>query len=219
MIELEKRIGKLEMKKERGGDMNRGEERVELMEKRMREMKRKLKRKERDDRKRNIVIKGLRVEEGRVKEGIEKLMKEIGVKVKIGEIRRIRTGKEERGEMVIVRLNNEEERRKIESKRKLKGEKVWIMEDLTWGKRRTRWMMREIAKEEELRGNRMWVENDRITINGKWWFWDGRREVLVDKEGKQRDPEEGRVEGKGKGVGRAVGEGQTGRRREESRGY
>lgn len=72
----------------------------------------------------------------------------------------------ERGSAVIVRLDSEEERRKvIEGKGKLKGNKVCIMEDLTWREKRKRWLIRKIA-EEKSRGNRVREGSDDVTI--KW---------------------------------------------------
>ena len=40
----------------------------------------------------------------------------------------------------------------MEEKRKLRGEKIWITEDLTWGERKMKWRMRGIAREEIEKG-------------------------------------------------------------------
>lgn len=93
------------------------------MEERVRMMGWKMERKERKEMRRNIVLKGLKVE-GKVRKGIEKVLEKIGVRVKIGEIKRIGKGKGEGGEMV-VKLDSEEERKKvIERKRRLKGSNI-----------------------------------------------------------------------------------------------
>lgn len=63
------------------------------------------------------------MDEGSTKSGVEKVIKEIKVKVKIEDVRQIRTEKEEWGEMVIVKLESEKKKRVIEGKKKLKGEK------------------------------------------------------------------------------------------------
>lgn len=63
------------------------------------------------------------MDEGSTKFGVEKVIKEIGVKVKIEDVRQIRMEKEEWGEMVIVKLENEKKKRIMEGKKKLKGEK------------------------------------------------------------------------------------------------
>lgn len=137
--------------------MEEGErERLERMVGRMRDMERKLEWREREEMKKNIVMRGLKVGEGNIETGIEKVMKDIGVEVRIEEVRRIKTGKGEWGEMVVVKLGSEEEKKKVmEGKKKLRGEKVWIMEDLTWEERKMRWKMKEIAKREEEKGNKV----------------------------------------------------------------
>ena len=81
----------------------------------------------------------------------------------------------------------------MEGKRKLKGEKIWIAEDLTWGERKMKWRLRGIAREEIGKGNRVWVGFDKIIINEKWWFWDAERETLVDGRGREKGEEEREV--------------------------
>lgn len=99
-----------------------GREGVEGMVERIRDMERKLEWREREKKKRNIVMKGLKVGKGRIEVEIEKVMSNIGVKVRIEEVRRIKTGKEEWGEMVVVKLGSEEKKKKVmEGKKKLRG--------------------------------------------------------------------------------------------------
>lgn len=74
---MEERIKKLEEEKE--GKKKEGEEReIDRMEERMKDMKKKLEWRERDERKRNIIIKGLKIDKGNTKLGVEKVMREIG---------------------------------------------------------------------------------------------------------------------------------------------
>lgn len=64
------------------------------------------------------------------KEEIKNICKEIGVDIEIEEIRKVKMGREEKGDMLIVKVRSEENKRKIlENKRKLKGRSVWIEED------------------------------------------------------------------------------------------
>lgn len=52
----------------------------------------------------------------------------------------------------MVRLKSEEEKRRVmEGKKKLKGEKAWITEDFTRENRRMRWRMRESKKKRRKR--------------------------------------------------------------------
>lgn len=117
-----------------------------------------------------MVMKEINVSEGRRKEAVEEILKDIGVE---GRIERIRKLKEnvERGMVTIwVRLENEEQRKKMmEGKKKLKGRKEKITENLTWKERKMRWRLEQIAREEEKRDNRVWVGCGRIKINEQWW--------------------------------------------------
>lgn len=59
----------------------------------------------------NIIIKGIETKKGKRKEAVEEIMNEIRVRVDIKEIRRVgeRTDKE-RGEMLLIKLVNEEQK-------------------------------------------------------------------------------------------------------------
>lgn len=77
----------------------------------------------RERRKKNLVFKGVRKEGS--KEEIKNICKETGVDIEIEEIRKVKTGREEKGDMLIVKVRSEENKRKIlENKRKLKGRSV-----------------------------------------------------------------------------------------------
>lgn len=169
------------------------------IEERVRGMEKKLEWREKEERRRRVVIKGVRPLKGDLKWGVDQLMREIGAQVEINEMRRVRTGKEEWGEMVVVKLGSEGEKKEVmEKKKMLKGRKIWIEEDLTWEERRVRWRLREIAREEERRGRKVWVGQDKIKIEGEWWWWNREREVLVDGMGRAM----GRREVKSSGEGR-----------------
>lgn len=57
-----------------------------------------------------------------------------------------------------------------------------------------------MARREEVMGRRAWISGRKITIEGKWWMWDERREELVDEKGEVRK-EEGIKGGKRKQKG------------------
>lgn len=76
-------------------------------------------------------------ESGDTKRKIIKIGKEIGIEIEIEQLRKVKTGKEERGEMVIVKIITEENRRKIlENKKKLRKKDVWLEEDQTFKERK-----------------------------------------------------------------------------------
>lgn len=175
----ERRGGKSEVIKRGEGEVKEWGERIENLE-------RKYELKERGDRKRNILIRGLREggEEGRRKE-IKGIMEKIGVEVRLEEIRKVEAGKASKGAMIIVKVGSEGEKRKVmENKWKLRGEEIWIDNDLTWEERRVRWRIRQMAREIELEGKRVKIGQGKLWIEGEWWVWDEKREVLRDGRGR-----------------------------------
>lgn len=67
------------------------------------------------------------------------MMSKLGVEVKIDDIKKIEAERKEREGMVVVRVDSEEERKEIlRNKWRLRGETVWIEEDITWEERKIR---------------------------------------------------------------------------------
>lgn len=192
-----------------GDGRRRGWEVVE-MEKKMRGIERKIERREKEERGRNVVMRGVRQRKGDLRWGVEQVLKEIGAAVEVQEVRKVRSGREEGGDMVIVKLGNEEERMEVlRKKRSLVGKKIWIDEDLSWEVRRVRWRLREIAREEEEKGRKTWVAHERIRIDGEWWRWDKERQVLLDGGGRTRGERRAKKngnQGQGEGSGKMVWE-------------
>ena len=145
--EMENRIRKLEEGKEEGGERvirveKEEEKKIRQLEEKVMILEREKERREKAERKTNIVVRGVKAEEGKEKEEVEKVIEKIGVKVRIEGVRKIKAYKEEYGGVWIIRLVNEEEKRKVlEEKRKLRGEKIWITEDLTWGERKMKFSL------------------------------------------------------------------------------
>lgn len=138
MKELERRVEEMEI----GGGVRgqKGKKKVREgggLERRMKLMEGMLERKKRENRRRNIVIRRLEIKEGKRKEEIEKVLDEMGMKEEVEEIRRMGSKGGERGEMVVVKLAKEEQKREIMRRRgMLKGRKKWITENWTWRERR-----------------------------------------------------------------------------------
>src|SRR5436190_15294695 len=140
---MENKIRKIEEGKEEGGarvaraEKEQEEKKIRQLEEKVMNFEREKERREKAERKTNIVVRRVKAEESKEKEEVEKVIEKIGVKVRIEGVRKIKAYKEEYGGVWIVRLANEEEKRKVlEEKRKLRGEKIWITEDLTWGERK-----------------------------------------------------------------------------------
>lgn len=169
---MEGRIKEIEKGREKGKDsVDRGgrDESKEVRD-RLKGIERKIELREREKRKRNVIIKGLKVEGEERRSKVEELMSDIGVKVDIVETKKIGEDREKGREMVWVRLRDEEQRGEIfETKRRLKGRKERIGEDLTWRERKMKWKIEEIAREEVKEGRRVWkVRYGRIRIDNTW---------------------------------------------------
>ncbi|XP_036143369.1 golgin subfamily A member 6-like protein 7 [Monomorium pharaonis] len=178
--ELKRKIEKIEV----GGDNAVG--------KKVKEIERRLEMKEREDRRKNLLIKGVEVKEGSRKEAVEKVFREIGAEVTVKGVRRIGEGNKKGREMIWVKLESEEQRKEVWSRKKtLKGREERILEDWTWKERRMRWRLEKIARVEEEKGNRVWLGYGRIRIGDYWWKWDEEEEVLRNEKGELRIEEGG----------------------------
>lgn len=186
-IEMEKREKK--EREAKGWHEDTGEGSVE---RRIREVEMKIEMKERERKRRNILIKGMEVREERRKE-MEETMERIRAKVSVEEVRRIGGDKEKDRETVLVRLENEEQRREVLMKKSnLKGRRERIMEDWMWKKRRMRWRFEEIARKEESAGRKVRIGYGKIRIGNSWWKWDEEKEVLRDEKECERGKTGGR---------------------------
>ncbi|XP_024894179.1 chromatin assembly factor 1 subunit A-like [Temnothorax curvispinosus] len=116
---MKERLRRLKEKVE-GRKEEKGEERSERVE-----VERRLERKEKEERRRNIVIRGLEIRGGGRKEEAEKLLEKIRAKVKAIEVKRIGGDAEKGREMVLLKLENEEQKWEVE-KKKLEVEKLRI---------------------------------------------------------------------------------------------
>lgn len=125
-LKNEKAGGRREEKGRKRGGKNRGkigdlETKIKRMEiGRLRERE---KMKEYSD-KRNK--KGIR--EGDIRNRVKEILKKIKIEVKIESVKKIKTEKRDWREMAVVKLENEEKKKKITEnkiKRKLKGSTIW----------------------------------------------------------------------------------------------
>lgn len=89
------------------------------------------------------------------RKAVEKVLEEIEVKAEIVEVWRAERGASEGKEMVGVRLAKKEQKKKVLRKKgALRGRKERISKDSTWKKRKMKWRLKKIAREEERKGNR-----------------------------------------------------------------
>ena len=181
--EMEERLKNLEMRRKkddgvgegrRGEGEGKGTGREEWVT-RVQGVERKLEMKEREERRKNIIIKGVG-REGTAMRRAREVLDIVGIQGKIKGVRDLGgrgQGREER--MLEVKMESMEEKREImRNKGKLKGRKERIGDDLTWKERKMQWMLRMLGEEEERKGNRVRVKYGKIEIEGKTWFWMSR---------------------------------------------
>jgi len=129
-------------------------------------MERKMEMREREDRRRNIVIKGLNTEKGEPKGKVEELLRGIGAMVEIEDVKVIGGGEKGKGGMIWVRFKQLEQKKEVmQRKKELRGRKEKIEDDLTWKERRMQWMIKRRAAREEGRGRIYLHRRKRFLIN------------------------------------------------------
>ncbi|XP_029053880.2 golgin subfamily A member 6-like protein 6 [Osmia bicornis bicornis] len=185
---LEKKVEELEREEKENVKWNKLEEKIQNIEQGAKEKRRtgeeedkiteklrkfegRLERKEKEEKRKNIIIKGAKVKREEMREKAKEIMKAIGVQDAVEELKAAGFG--EGGKvvsMVQIKLKTIEHKRSVMTKKKaLKGREERIEEDLTSKERRIQWKLRRIAKEEREKGKNVWVDYGRIRIEGKWW--------------------------------------------------
>ena len=213
MIRLEKRMGEAELEEGRlrkmeerlkaietwrgreGTDREKGErgERAgresggEEWEARVQEVERKLEMKEREGKRKNVIIKGVG-REGTAMQRAKEILAIVGIKGGIEGAKELGGGRQERKEVMLeVRMENMEAKREVmRNKGKLRGRKERLEDDLTWKERKMQWRLRRLGEEEEAKGKRVRVSYGKIVVDGITWFWDERREELRDWRGREK---------------------------------
>ncbi|KYN26651.1 hypothetical protein ALC57_03981 [Trachymyrmex cornetzi] len=113
---------------------------------------------EREERKKNIMVKGVKVEEGKIYED------QGGVRIE--RIRKLDGARKEKGCAVVVTLGSVEDKGKImRNKWRMKGKDIWIEEDLSWNERKMRGRMRRVVMKKGGRarmgqGGGVWIEGE-----------------------------------------------------------
>ncbi|RLU19487.1 hypothetical protein DMN91_008044 [Ooceraea biroi] len=200
---LEKDVKELKIENvgEKGEDMRVEGVKRDGLEDKVIELERRMEIKDREERRRNVVMREVEVKEGKRVEAVREVLERIGAKGEMVECRRIGGDKGKGRERILVKLSNEEQKREVMlMKKNLRGREERIMDDWTWKERRMRWKLEEIAREEEKNGKRVWIGYGKIKIDEKWWKWDEKEEVLTDERGRFRLGIQGEGEDKDKEV-------------------
>lgn len=153
-------------------------------------IKRLVREKEKEERKNNIVIKGIKKEGWITKEWAEKFIKEkIEVEVKVNKCRKSNN-------VLIITLEEEIKKREVmRAKNRLKGEKIFIENDLTWEERKVQEKIYRWVQEERSNGREIKVGYARVNIEGRWIKWGDIERKLERKGGEVLREKRNGVEG------------------------
>lgn len=151
---------------------------------RLEKVERSIEKTERQQKKNNVVIKGIDLR-GEVREAEKFCEEKLGVKTKPESVQ---TFKNNDNMINIVKIKNWEEKEEIMKKKNtLKGTRVYIDHDLTKYESEVQKKLREKAKNERLMGNTATVGYQKIFINGDCWLWHQDKQELVLKETKSKN--------------------------------
>jgi len=150
--------------------------------------------KEKEERKNNIVIKGMK-ELYRVKDLVKDnkewvknfIKRKMNVDCNVVHSRINRN-------VIIARLGSVEEKREVMvNKYKLKGEEIFIENDLTWEERKVQERISKWSREMRNKGNEVKIGFGKVRVNGVWRYWrEIENEIGNDKgeRGNRRGVEE-----------------------------
>lgn len=181
-IRSENQILKAELeniKTDNEGRIKNMEKKNKDMRKLLQHMEEKMERREKIERKQNIVITGVKFDANNIKQEIESLIGEkLGVKIKVEEAYKL--GKEAgSNQRAIAKLQSWKEKQDVmKNKSKLRGHSIYIDNDLTPKEREIQKKLREIGITESEKGNRARIGYKKIMINGKNFEWDDEHDTI-----------------------------------------
>lgn len=182
-LENEMKLLKQEMqKKEESWNAEKKEliEKTEEQNRKIVEIENKLDSWEKEKRRNNIVISGIKINTTNkeiLKEGTQNFIKDaMKVDVKIKSVYKIGP------EICVAEINSWEEKMDImKNKNKLRESNVYINNDLTKKERAIQAEIRNIAKQEKENGNKTKIGYQKLLLNGKRLVWNKREGRLVEQ--------------------------------------
>lgn len=142
--------------------------------------------KEKEERRENIVIKGVDTDKRDLKKWVKEFLEEkMEVEVEVISCRKS-------GKVLVAKLKDWQMKKKVmENKHKLKGGRIFIENDLTWQERKTQEKIHKWVKEEREKGRDVKVGYARVRIGGNWRKWE---EVEREIEARRKENEAGERE-------------------------
>jgi len=117
--------------------------------------------------------------ENKIEQEVKKFIKEnLKIEVEIDKAFKIWT----RGNRctVVAELRSWEQKRDIMSKKRELKERIFIDDDLTKKEREIQGHLKDKAKEEREKGNRVKIGYGKIMVNDKWYWWNAREKRLTE---------------------------------------
>lgn len=150
----------------------------------------KIEKMERDGRRNNMVIQGIKVNtdnQNLLKEMVEDFMENtLRVKISVRNARRIND------HICLVELNNATDKEKVmKSKSKLKemrDSKIFINDDMSKLEREIQAKVRNKAKEERSNGNRVKIGFQKVIVNDQVWKWNKEKEEWIKEKVGDKTP-------------------------------
>lgn len=146
-------------------------ENTDELRKQVKEMEIMREKKDREERKNNIIIKGLNVGKGRngLEKKVEEFVKErLGVEAKVERARLIGGGR-----VIQAKIKDQENKRRImESKSRLGKEEIYIENDRTVKEREIQRKIVKMAKEQKAQEKEVVVRYWKLKIEDKWYRWN-----------------------------------------------
>ena len=132
---------------------------------------------ERQARKKNIFIRGIRTVGAGIKEEIASIIKEkMGVIISIERIRAIGGG-------LVLELESRENKIKVmKNKKYLKGIDIWLDDDYTEREKEIQGWLEEVAEEEKKYGIETRVGYQKIKVKEQWYVWDEAEGRLEEQD-------------------------------------
>lgn len=177
---LNERMGRIEERieeenKYRDGKMDKLEERIKNLERENRELKSEWQRREREEKRLNLILKGLREEENEnTSDQINKILEDkLGNKM-IHVVKAERIGRRKDGykRPIVINLKNYEDKILLlkDKKKIFRGTGIYIDEDLTYQERRIKQFLIEKGKEAMKENKRYRIMKNSILINSVLYF-------------------------------------------------
>lgn len=178
---LENRLKNLEkhLESRKGQQESSIENKDSTMQERIKNLEMNLERKEKMQRKDNIVIKGKTFDIRNTAEEIRKFLKEkLEIDAQILETKPIKIGENEH---TIVKLGSTQQKTQVmkaKSKLKQEAEKIFIENDLTFQERKIQKEIKNFAREHK--GKEVKIGYQKVTVEGREYKWDYKTSSVIE---------------------------------------